>query len=90
MSSILNPICRGLVGHISYLAACSASEVYSEYLLYEPIMRIAQSKGYRVQCEYPVYKGQHGDSKRIDFDLLHKDRKERLGIEVKWVKRKNL
>lgn len=49
--AIMNGLCRGLVGYVSYLATCSASEVYSEYLLYEPILRIAQSKGFSVQCE---------------------------------------
>lgn len=88
MSSILNPICRGIVGYVSYMATCSVSEVYSEYLLYEPIMRIAQSKGFSVQCEFPVSQGARGDAKRIDFDLLHKERGERVGIEVKWVKKK--
>lgn len=87
MSSILNPLCRGVVGYISYLATCSASEVYSEYLLYEPILRIAQSKGFSVQCEFPVSQGARGDAKRIDFDLLHKERGERVGLEVKWVKK---
>ena len=52
--SILNPICRGILGYVSYMATCSQSEVYSEYLLYEPISRIAQSKGYRVRHEVPV------------------------------------
>lgn len=86
MSSILNPICRGVVGYVSYLASCSASTVYSEYLLYEPIMRIAQTKGFSVQCEFPVSKGVRGDARRIDFDLYKKDG-ERIGLEVKWVKK---
>jgi hypothetical protein len=87
-SSILNPVCRGVVGYVSYLASCSASEVYSEYLLYEPIHRIAQSKGFSVQCEFPVSQGARGDAKRIDFDLSHKERGKRLGLEVKWLKKK--
>lgn len=89
MISILNPICRGIVGYISYLAACSGRPVYSEYLLYEPIMRIAQSKGYKVRCEYPVVKSTGGDYKRIDFDFKHPE-KQRIGLELKWVKRLSL
>jgi hypothetical protein len=83
--SVLNVLCRGIVGHVSYLAACSLSEVYSEYLLYEPIARIAQSKGYRVRCEVPVepHAGGKGDSKRIDFELSKKDG-ARIALEVKW------
>lgn len=88
MSAILNPICRGLVGYISYMAACSSSQVYSEYLLYEPILRIATSKNYSVNCEFPVEgsKNGRGDKRRIDFDLMGSNG-ERIGIEVKWVKK---
>jgi len=60
--------------------------VYSEYLLYEPLLRIAQSNGYDVSCEVAVSSGTKGDKKRIDFDLAKG--KERLGVEVKWVKSK--
>lgn len=85
--AIQNCICRGLVGYISYLATCSTSQVYSEYLLYEPIHRISLSKGFSVNCEFSVTakKSGRGDNKRIDFDL----RKEntRIGLEVKWIKR---
>lgn len=99
--SILNPICRGIVGYISYLAACSGHTVYSEYILYEPIMRIAQSKSFKVQCEYPLPKpkndnkennSKRGDNKRIDFYLSKKDEEKNenigLGIEVKWIDKK--
>lgn len=86
MSSILNPICRGLVGYVSYLAACKNSTIYSEYLLYEPLLRIAQAQGYGSRCEVPVdmISLTKGDKKRIDF-VLWSDR-EILSIEVKWIK----
>lgn len=54
MSSVLEPICRGLVGYVSYLAACRNSTIYSEYLLYEPLLRIAQAQGYTAACEVAV------------------------------------
>jgi hypothetical protein len=83
---VLDPICRGLVGYVSYIAACRSSPVYSEYLLYEPILRIAAAQGYRVRCEVAVGKSNSGlgDRKRIDFAL---DRpSSSLAIEVKWIK----
>lgn len=83
-SGLLEPICRGLVGYVSYLATCNTSTVYSEYLLYEPLLRIAQSKGYATRCEYEVSKGAKGDAKRIDF-LVSKDGKS-VGVEVKWLR----
>ena len=86
LNSVLNPICRGLVGYISYLATCRNSTIYSEYLLYEPLLRIAQAQDCKVSCEVPVrsmHRGR-GDHKRIDFVLRKGD--ERIGLEVKWVK----
>lgn len=96
MSSVLNPICRGLVGHMSYLASCRASTIYSEYLLYEPFCRIAQSQGYSVRCEVPVPEADkgHGDKKRIDFVLKRRGTSERmpssLSVEVKWVRSRSI
>jgi hypothetical protein len=69
MSPVLEPICRGLVGYVSYLGACRNSTIYSEYLLYEPFLRIAHAQGYRTDCEVPVAASTSGkgDKKRIDF-----------------------
>lgn len=86
MSSVLEPICRGLVGYVSYLAACRNSTIYSEYLLYEPLLRIAHAQGYTTKCEVAVGSSASGkgDKKRLDF-VLSKD-SELLSIEVKWIK----
>lgn len=85
MSSILNPICRGLVAYMSYLATCSASTVYTESLLYEPILRIAQSKGFDVRCEAPIGGKTGGDHKRLDF-VLRAATGQEIALEVKWVR----
>lgn len=84
MSPVLNPICRGLVGYLSYLATCKSSPVYSEYLLYEPLLRIATAHRFDVQCEVDagVARSGAGDKKRIDFVLTRGS--DRLAIEVKW------
>jgi hypothetical protein len=84
----LATVCRGLVGHVSYLATCSLSTVYSEYLLYEPMARIAQAKGYSIRCEVPVGPKTtiRGDHRRIDFLLIKDD--HTIALEVKWVKKK--
>jgi len=88
---ILNSICRGLVGYVSYLASCSSSQVYSEYLLYEPVLRIAQSKNYRVNCEWPMRaltRKPNGDHRRIDFEMRREG--ERFALEVKWIRSKSV
>ena len=90
--SLLNPICRGLVGYVSYLATCDLSTVYSEYLLYAPMARIAKSQGYDVSCEVPVgtKTNRRGDHQRIDFKFTEKTKKKHsIALEVKWWKTKS-
>jgi len=90
-TDILNRIQRGLAGYVSYLAACDMNPAFSEYILYEPILRILTAQGFAVSCEYAC-PGQPnrrtGDKKRIDF------RADKNGltiaIEVKWAKRRRI
>ena len=86
VSSVLNPVCRGLVGYISFLAPCTASPVYTEYLLYEPLYRIATAQGFKVRAEVPVIHGPRspGDHKRIDFVLEKAG--SAIALEAKWIK----
>ena len=43
---------RGLTSYVSYLAACDMNSAFSEYVLYEPILRILTAQGYEVECKY--------------------------------------
>ena len=45
---VLYRIKRGLSGYVSYLAACEMNESFSEYVLYEPILRVLTAQGYTV------------------------------------------
>ena len=87
-ANFINTICRGIVGYISYNATCDLSTVYSEYMLYEPIARIAKAQGYSVSCEYPAANQTigRGDKKRIDFKFTKSG--EAVLVEVKWAKTK--
>jgi len=77
---------RALAGHVSYLAACETNKTFTEYILYEPILRILMLCGYSVQCEFACpgipknVKG--GDLKRVDFEATGKT--VRFALEVKW------
>ena len=85
---VLYRIKRGLSGYISYLAACEMNESFSEYVLYEPILRILTGCGYTVQCEVPcpgIQQPPQGDKKRLDF-VASKDTLT-FAMEVKWVKK---
>ncbi len=78
---------RGLAGYVSYLAACEMNSAFSEYVLYEPILRILSARGYDVQCECEcpgIKQPRTGDKKRIDF--VAQGHGVRLALEVKWMK----
>jgi hypothetical protein len=82
---------RGLAGYISYLAACDVNTTFSEYVLYEPILRILMARGYSVRCEFPcpgIPKPPRGDRKKVDFEA----RKHglRFALEVKWARQQRL
>ena len=86
-SDVLYRIKRGLSGYVSYLAACEMNESFSEYVLYEPILRILTARDYEVQCEVEcpgVRQPPTGDKKRLDFvatgDVAS------FAMEVKWAK----
>jgi hypothetical protein len=79
---------RGLSAYVSYLAACEMNEAFSEYVLYEPVLRILMSRGYSVTCEYEcpgIEQPATGDKKRIDFHAT--SHSIEFAMEVKWVKK---
>lgn len=81
---------RGLSAYVSYLAACEMNEAFSEYVLYEPILRILMSRGYSVTCEYEcpgIEQPATGDKKRIDFHAT--GHSIEFAMEVKWAKSEN-
>jgi hypothetical protein len=84
--NVLDRIKRGLAGYVSYLAACEMNHAFSEYVLYEPVLRILMARGFTVECEAEcpgVVQPPKGDKKRLDFDANGKGL--RFAIEVKWV-----
>lgn len=88
---VMYRIKRGLCGYVSYLAACEMNQAFSEYVLYEPILRIMTAQGFIVHCEHKcpgVVQTSRGDKKRLDFYATGS--KSRLAIEVKWLKSKSL
>jgi hypothetical protein len=85
--NVLDRIKRGLAGYVSYLAACEMNDAFSEYVLYEPILRILMARGFLVECEAEcpgVVQPNRGDKKRLDFDV--NGHGLQFAIEVKWAK----
>jgi hypothetical protein len=87
ISDALYRVKRGLSGYVSYLAACEMNESFSEYILYEPILRILTARGFHVKSEVPcpgIQKVGPGDFKKIDFVATHS--RGSFSLEVKWAK----
>lgn len=90
--NVLRRIKRGLSGYVSYLAACEMNSSFSEYILYEPILRILSVCEYKATCEKicPGFaKNIHGDKKRIDFEATHQTNGTFV-MEVKWVNKQKI
>jgi len=90
---VLYRIKRGLSGYVNYLCACEMNKSFSEYLLYEPILRILIARNYIVDSEVPcpgITQPKTGDKKRLDFIAEHRDGNLTLAIEVKWAKERRL
>ena len=88
----LSRVKRGLAGYVSYLAACEMNQAFSEYVLYEPTLRILTARRFVVQCEYAcpgTEQAGSGDKKRIDFVATAPwDASNSFALEMKWAKRK--
>lgn len=86
-TEVLFRIKRGLAGYVSYLAACEMNAAFSEYVLYEPALRILTAKGFAVQSEVecPGYvRAARGDVKRLDF--VAQGHGSHFALEVKWAR----
>lgn len=90
VSDALSRVKRGLAGYVSYLAACEMNEAFSEYVLYEPTLRILMARRFVVQCEYACpgeERNGPGDKKRIDFvATAASDPTLCFALEMKWTK----
>ena len=82
---------RGLAGYVSYLAACEMNQSFSEYVLYEPTLRILTARGWSVRCECPCpgyEKLGAGDFKKLDFVCTGQH--GNVAIEMKWARKAKL
>jgi len=68
---VLYRVKRGLAAYVSYLAACEMNQAFSEYVLYEPILRILTARGYTVECEAEC----PGNANGTPMSLSHCDAK---------------
>ncbi|HVK95008.1 MAG TPA: hypothetical protein VM571_09805 [Noviherbaspirillum sp.] len=86
-ADVLYRIKRGLAGYVSYLAACEMNAAFSEYILYEPTLRILTARGFSTQSEVecPGYqRNGRGDVKRLDF--VARKNGNHFALEMKWLR----
>ena len=63
------------------------NNAFSEYVLYEPVLRILTAQGYEVECKYEcpgIDQPTTGDKKRLDF-FAEKDGGT-FALKVKWAR----
>jgi len=91
---VLSRVKRGLAGYVSYLAACEMNQAFSEYVLYEPTLRILTARKFVVQCEYAcpgLERTGAGDKKRIDFVATAPwNATSSFALEMKWAKQRTI
>ncbi len=88
--ALLHALSDGLTGYMTFESRCGMSQAYTEYLLYGPIVRIANHLDWRVESEWPhtktnTAKVTRGDHQRIDFLFWHIKESDAgwVAIEVK-------
>jgi hypothetical protein len=86
--NLIVALVEGVLGYLIYQHRCGLYEAYSEYLLYDPIVRIAKDKQWKIKSEFAVEeKKGKGDKKRIDFLFTSKEDENRvIALEVKYLK----
>jgi len=87
VSDVLYRVQRGLAGYVSYLAACEMNAAFSEYILYEPVLRILTARNLKVRSEVPCpgyLRVKQGDVKRLDF--VAEGVNVNFALEIKWAK----
>ncbi len=90
MTSVAIALCDTLTAYLTLQAREGLSPAYSEYLLYDPIVRVARYRGLVIRSEVGLQKMNpgRGDLERIDFafQASHRSRAT-LFVEVKYVPR---
>lgn len=83
---IVAAISDGLTAYMTLQARTGLSPAYSEYLLYDPVVRISKHNGWIPLGEHAVEtEKRKGDKKRIDFLLINrKNKRQAIAIELKW------
>ena len=85
--NLIKALSEGILGYMLYQSRCGIHEAYSEYLLYDPIVRISKDKNWSIESEFSVdSKRGKGDKQRIDFLCGSSVNNTKIGLEIKFLK----
>lgn len=86
--ALADALCEGVCAHLTLMSRTGAWPVYSEYILYETVLRVARTLAWDVECEYELPKSTagQGDHPRIDFVFSDLGRGLVVPLELKWVR----
>lgn len=87
--SVAEALADTITAFLTVQARQGLSAAYSEYLLYDPIVRVAHYRGWYIRGEWALEKEKckSGDTKRIDFKICKsRDEKSAVYVEVKYKK----
>lgn len=90
MASLAIALCDSLTAYLTLQARMGMGPAYSEYLLYDPIVRVARYRGLVIRNEVglPKIKPGRGDLERIDFAFQSSKRsRATLFVEIKYAPR---
>lgn len=86
--NLIAALSEGILGYILYQARCGIQDAYSEYLLYDPVVRISKDKNWKLKSEFTVEEiDGRGDNRKIDFLCTSGYNSDiKVGIEIKYLK----
>jgi len=84
--ALVEALADGVTAYMTLQARCGLWPAYTEYLLYDPIVRIGSHLGWTVNCEYklPKDRAKSGDNPRLDFMFVSEREQLAIAMEVKW------
>ncbi len=85
-NSLLVTLAEGLTGYMTFQTRTGVSPAFNRYLLFDPIVRIARDKLWRVHSDATVKVGGREDvNNTIDFIFESQTHKDLLvGVQLKW------
>ena len=85
--NLIAALTEGVLSYLIYQSRCGMQSAYSEHLIYEPIVRIATYKNWKITNQFKLPKTENAKfPNKIDFVFESND--TQIAVEVKYLKNK--